>query len=137
MCRRLFLHLITLRHTTICRIVPSQRPLSVQNTTLTTDIQVPSGIRTRNPSKRTAKGPHIRPRDYWARLWQVYEGAFPKANGCNWVWNLVNTLNSMVTPDSAASASSFQTVLWGRVEMFQGFRREMGRSSIHLVRNCR
>jgi len=33
-----------------------------------TDIHTPEGIRIRNPSKRAAAHPHIRPRDHWARL---------------------------------------------------------------------
>ena len=36
-------------------------------TTLTTGIHVPGGIRTRNPSKRTAANPRLRPRGHWDR----------------------------------------------------------------------
>jgi hypothetical protein len=39
-----------------------------QHTTITTDIHASCGIRTRNPSKRTAADPHLRRRGYWDRL---------------------------------------------------------------------
>ena len=39
-----------------------------QHTPFTTDIQAPSGIRTHNPSKRTAADPRLRTRGNWYRL---------------------------------------------------------------------
>ena len=48
-------------------ISPSQRTLP-DNTTLTTDIDVRGGIRTRIPSKRAAAEPRLRPRGHWDRL---------------------------------------------------------------------
>jgi hypothetical protein len=52
-------------------ISPTQRNLP-DNTrhSQQTDIHVPGGIRTRNPSKRTAADPHFRPRGHWDRqMW--------------------------------------------------------------------
>jgi hypothetical protein len=46
-------------------ISPSQRP--VRDNTQHTDIHVPGGIRTHNPSKRTAVDPRLRPRGHWDR----------------------------------------------------------------------
>ena len=55
-------------------ISQSQRPLP-DNTqhSQETDIHAPGGIRTRNPSKRTAANPRLRPRGHWDRL-------FPRLN---------------------------------------------------------
>ena len=49
-------------------IGPSQRPLpdSTQHSQ-ETDIHAPGGIRTRNPSKRAAADPPLRPRGHWDR----------------------------------------------------------------------
>jgi hypothetical protein len=47
-------------------ISPTQRPLP-DNTALKTDIHAPSGIQTRNPSKRAATDPPLRPRGHWDR----------------------------------------------------------------------
>jgi hypothetical protein len=45
------------------------RPISTcQHTTITTEIHDPGGIRTRNPSKRPATDPHLRPRGHRDRL---------------------------------------------------------------------
>jgi hypothetical protein len=38
-----------------------------QHTTFTTDIHVPGGIRTYNPSSRAASDPRLRPRGHWNR----------------------------------------------------------------------
>jgi hypothetical protein len=72
-CRELLLHL-THTHTR-SRIpldegsAPLQRPLHVQDTTCTSDRHPYSGgIRTRNPSKRAAEDPCVRPRGHWDRL---------------------------------------------------------------------
>ena len=48
-------------------ISPSQRPLPGNNTqhSTQTDIHVPGGIRTHNPSKRAAVDPRLRPRGHW------------------------------------------------------------------------
>jgi len=49
-------------------IGPSQGPLPTQNATLTRDRPHASGgIQTRNPSKRAASVPFLRPRGHWAR----------------------------------------------------------------------
>jgi hypothetical protein len=48
-------------------IGPSQRPLP-DNTTLTTDIHAPGGIRTRNPCKEAAVDPRLRQCGHWDRL---------------------------------------------------------------------
>jgi hypothetical protein len=37
------------------------------------DIPAAGGIRTRNPSKRAAADPHLRPRGYWNRFCRIYE----------------------------------------------------------------
>ena len=55
----------TLRHTTIGRTFldewSARRRDFYLTTTLTTDIHSPCGIRSRNPSKRAAADPHLRP----------------------------------------------------------------------------
>jgi len=51
-------------------INPTQRPLPVQHTTLTTDIHAVGGIRTHNLSTRAAADPRLRPRGHWDR--QLY-----------------------------------------------------------------
>jgi hypothetical protein len=38
-----------------------------QNTTLTTDIHAPGGIRTQNLSRQAAADPRLRPRGHWDR----------------------------------------------------------------------
>jgi len=43
-----------------------------QNTILTRDIYVPSGIRTRNPSKPAATDPSLRPQSHWDQKVCVY-----------------------------------------------------------------
>ena len=43
-----------------------------QHTTLTTDIHVSGGIRTRNPSRRAAAAPRLRPLGHWDRLYSIY-----------------------------------------------------------------
>jgi hypothetical protein len=37
-----------------------------------TDIHAPGGIRTRNPSKRAAVDPRLRPRGHWDRPLRIY-----------------------------------------------------------------
>jgi hypothetical protein len=48
-------------------IGPTQRPLP--DNTQQTNIHVPGGIRTRNPSTRAAANPRLRPRDHRDRQW--------------------------------------------------------------------
>jgi len=50
---------------------PRQRPLP-DNTqhSQKTDIHFPGGIQTRNPSKRAAADPRLRPCGHWHRLWR-------------------------------------------------------------------
>ena len=43
-----------------------------QHITPTTDIHAPGGIRTHNPSKWGAAGPHLRSRGHWDRRWRSY-----------------------------------------------------------------
>jgi hypothetical protein len=47
---------------------PDVETFTRQHTTLTTDIHSPVGIRTRNPSKRAAADPRLRPRGHCDRL---------------------------------------------------------------------
>jgi hypothetical protein len=72
---------ITLRHTTLGRI-PLDGLLAVFLTTQRcqeTDIHVPGGIRTRNPSKQVDADPRLRPRGHWDRpcltLTKMYKSA--------------------------------------------------------------
>jgi hypothetical protein len=60
-------------------IGPSQKSLP-DNTqhSQETDIPTPGGIWTRNPSKRTAADPSLRPRGHWDRHSQFLCGAFAK-----------------------------------------------------------
>jgi hypothetical protein len=59
-------------------IGPSQRPLP-DNTqhSQETDIHVPGGIRTLNPSKRAAADPHLRQRGHWDRpFWHMIDSKY-------------------------------------------------------------
>jgi hypothetical protein len=50
---------------------------------LGTYIHAPGGIRTRNPSKRTAADPRLRPRGHWDRHWfynTTNEVAIPRSS---------------------------------------------------------
>jgi len=55
----------------------TQRPLT-GNTSLTTYIHAPGGIRTRNPSKRPAADTCLRPHGHWH--WQAFYGPYNKPN---------------------------------------------------------
>jgi hypothetical protein len=73
-CRGLFLHLITLRHTTISRTPLKEgsarrRDPHLNNTqhSKERDFHDPGGIRTRNPNKRAAAELPLRPRGHWDR----------------------------------------------------------------------
>jgi hypothetical protein len=57
------------RHTALCRTPLDERPAHRRNLYLTTpqhshetDVHAPGGVRIRNPSKRAAADPHLRPR---------------------------------------------------------------------------
>jgi len=80
-------------------ISSSQRPLPA-NTTLTTDIHAPGGIRTHNLSRRLAAGLHLRPRDHWDRLNYAFR---PDIYGHK---ISLNHLNSIVQPDNLFGAWS-------------------------------
>ena len=54
-------------------IRPSQRPLTAQHTTSTTDIHAPGGIRTRNPIKRASADLCLRGRGHWDRRRYSYQ----------------------------------------------------------------
>jgi hypothetical protein len=56
---------------------PSQRTLpgNTQHSK-ETDIHAPGGIRTRNPSRRAAANPHIRPRGHWDWQFQSFMSVF-------------------------------------------------------------
>jgi hypothetical protein len=66
---------LTLRHTTLDRIPPDEWSDRRRDLHLTThsihkqqNIHACGGIRTRNPSKRAAADPRLRPPDHWDRL---------------------------------------------------------------------
>ena len=67
-CRRLLLQLITLIDTYLLwQLWMSVQPIAETSTwqrSQETDIHVPGGIQTRNPSKREATDPHLRQRDH-------------------------------------------------------------------------
>jgi hypothetical protein len=75
------------RHTTLGRTPLEEwsarrRDLYLTTQTLTTDRHPsPGGIRTRNPSMRTAADPRPRPRGHWHRRWSYLQGNISR---CPW-----------------------------------------------------
>jgi hypothetical protein len=72
-CRVLLLRTISLRHThSVGLLWPRDRPdaetSTWKHTTLTREIHVPGGFRTRSRSKRSAADPRLRPRGHWFGL---------------------------------------------------------------------
>ena len=73
-------------------ILKKCRDLTWQRTTLTTDIHAVGGIRTRNPSKRTATDPRLRSRGHWNRHIQIDTAINPLNTELNPICHLLALL---------------------------------------------
>jgi len=78
-CRGSLSHLITLNdtHTRSVNLVWTRPPsvAEASNSTLTRDIHIPSGIRTRNHNKRATADQRLEPCGHWDRRWRTYSTA--------------------------------------------------------------